>query len=454
MATTAAAIANTWKSRFRGMLLTKSDEGYDVSRRIWNGMIDRRPAVIARCTTAEDVGTAVKLARSEALPISVKGGGHSVAGTAVCEDGLMIDLSGMKGVIVNASTREAIAEPGVLWGEFDAATQAHGLATTGGQVSHTGVAGLTLGGGLGYLMGKHGATCDNVISLDVVTSDGEMLVASEEQNADLFWAMRGAGANFGIVTSFRYRLHPLEQVLAGMLLYPRQQAGELIAFHREFLAGSPDELDTTVGFLNSPDGIPLVAIIAVWAGDIAEGGRILEPLRRFGSPVADLIRPIPYTVVQSMVDDALPVGNRYYWKSNFVSELTPGLAEVLENGANVMPSPLSMVLLFEVKGQLRRVPKDAMAFDHRDVGFEMSIIANWTEATQDAANIEWARGVWNSAQPYVMSAVYTNHMTADESADRVRAAYGADKYRRLATLKSKYDPDNFFCLNHNVVPQP
>jgi len=449
----AAAIVNTWKSRFRGTLFTKSDEGYDAARRIWNGMIDRRPAVIARCATAEDVRTAVKLARSEALPISIKGGGHGVAGTAVCEDGLMIDLSGMKGVIVNASAREAFAAPGVLWGEFDAATQAHGLATTGGQVSHTGIAGLTLGGGLGYLMGKHGAACDNVISLDVVTCDGESLVASEEQNADLFWAMRGAGANFGIVTSFRYCLHPLEQVLAGMLLYPRQQAGELIAFHREFLAGSPDELDTTVGFLNSPDGIPLVGIIAVWAADIAEGERVLEPLRKFGSPVADLISPMAYTAVQSMLDDAVPVGNRYYWKSNFVSELAPGLIEALENGANAMPSPLSMVLLFEVKGQLRRVPKDAMAFDHRNVGFEMSIIANWTEAAQDAANIEWARGVWNAAQPYVMSAVYTNHLTADESADRVRVAYGADKYKRLATLKNKYDPDNFFRLNHNVVPQ-
>lgn len=435
------------------MLLTGSDEGYDAARRVWNGMIDRRPAVIARCTSAEDVRTAVKLARSEALPISVRGGGHSVAGTAVCEGGLMIDLSLMKDVIVNAPRREAIAAPGVLWGEFDAATQAHGLATTGGQVSHTGIAGLTLGGGLGYLMGKHGAVCDNVISLDVVTSDGESLVASEEQNADLFWAMRGAGANFGIVTSFRYRLHPLEQVLAGMLLYPRQQTGELIAFHREFLAGSSDELATTVGFLNSPDGVPLVGIIAVWAGNIAEGERVLEPLRRFGPPVADLIRPMPYTAAQCMVDEAVPVGNRYYWKSNFVSELTPGLAEVLEAGANAMPSPLSMILLFEVKGQLRRVPKDAMAFDHRDVGFEMSIIANWTQAAQDSANIEWARSVWNAAQPCVMSAVYTNHMTADESADRVRAAYGADKYKRLAALKIRYDPDNFFCLNHNVVPQ-
>jgi FAD/FMN-containing dehydrogenase len=454
MATAAvAAIANTWKRRFTGALITRSEEGYDGARRVWNAVIDRRPAIIARCSTPEDVRTAVKLARSEALPISVRGGGHSVAGTAVCDDGLMIDLSPMKGVTIDASKREAVAAPGVLWGEFDAATQVHGLATTGGQVSHTGIAGLTLGGGLGYLMGKHGAVCDNIVDLEVVTADGEMLIANEEQNPDLFWAMRGAGANFGIVTSFRYRLHPLEQVLAGMLLYPRERAIELIAFHREFLAGSPDELDTTVGFLNSPDGTPMVGIIAVWAGNIAEGQRVLEPLRKFGSPVADLIRPMAYTEVQSMVDDALPVGNRYYWKSNFASELTPAIAEVLEKGTNAMPSPLSMALIFEVKGQLRRVPKNAMAFDHRDVGFEMSIIANWTEPAQDAVNIDWARNVWRAAQPYVLPAVYTNHMTAEESADRVRAAYGADKYDRLAALKSKYDPDNFFRLNHNIPPQ-
>ena len=453
MATTAAAIANTWRSRFGGVLLTRSDQEYEAARRVWNGMIDRRPLMIARCATPEDVRTAVKLARSEGLPISVRSGGHSVAGTAVCDDGLMIDLSGMKSVTVDASKREADAAPGVLWGEFDAATQAYGLATPGGQVSHTGIAGLTLGGGLGYLMGKYGAVCDNVLALEVVTAEGEILTASEEKNTDLFWAMRGAGANFGIATSFRYQLHPLGQLLAGMLLYPRERAVELIAFHREFLAGSPDELDTTVGFLNAPDGTPMVAILAVWAGDLPEGERVLEPLRKFGAPVADLIRPMAYTEVQSMVDDAVPVGNRYYWKSNFLSELSPGLAEVLHNGANAKPSPLSMVLVFEVKGQIRRVPKDAMAFDHRDVGFEMSIVANWTDAAQDAANIEWARSVWREAQPYVLPAVYTNHMTGDESADRIRAAYGADKYKRLAALKSKFDPENLFRLNHNIAPQ-
>jgi FAD/FMN-containing dehydrogenase len=365
----------------------------------------------------------------------------------------MIDLSLMKGISVDADSREAVAAPGVLWGEFDAATQAHGLATTGGQVSHTGIAGLTLGGGLGYLMGKHGAVCDNLLSLEVVMADGEALIASEDQNADLFWAMRGAGANFGIVTSFRYRLHPLEQVLAGMLLYKREQAAELIAFHREFVVGTPDELATAVGFLNSPDGIPLVGIIAVFAGAVAEGERVLQPLRSFGTPVADLVRPMPYTEVQRMVDATVPVGDRYYWKSNFLSDLTPELAEVLNTGANAMPTPQSMILVFEIKGQIRRVPKSSMAFDHRDPKFEMSIIAHWTDPADDAANIQWARNVWSSAQPHVMAAVYTNHMTADESPDRVRAAYGADKYKKLAALKSKYDPENLFRLNHNIPPQ-
>jgi FAD/FMN-containing dehydrogenase len=416
-------------------------------------MIDRRPAVIARCITPNDVRAAVKLARAERLTISVRGGGHGVAGNAVCDGGLMIDLSPMKDIRVDALAGLAVAGPGVLWGEFDRATQAHGLATTGGQVSHTGIAGLTLGGGLGYLMGKHGAVCDNLLSLDVVTADGEPVVANEEQNPDLFWAMRGAGGNFGIVTSFQYRVHPLAEVLAGMLLYSRDHAAEVIAFHREFLKGSPDELDTTVAFLSSPDGVPLVAIVAVYAGATADGERVLQPLRTFGRPVADLIRPMSYVEVQSMLDAAVPVGHRYYWKSNFVPDLQPDLIAKLMDGANAMPSPLSMILLFEIKGKIQRVPKEAMAFDHRDANFEMSIIAHWTESTADHENTQWARAVWTAARPYGSAAAYTNHMTADETLDRVRDSYGKGKYEKLAVLKAKYDPDNFFHLNHNIPPQ-
>jgi FAD binding domain/Berberine and berberine like len=446
-------IANRYQGHFDGQLLAPSHDGYDTSRRIWNGMIDRRPALIARCATAADVRAAVQLARAEKLEVSVRGGGHGVAGTAVCDGGLMIDLSPMKALQVDPRAREVVAGPGVLWGEFDGATQAHQLATTGGQVSHTGIAGLTLGGGLGYLMGKHGAACDNLLSIDVVTAEGDMLTESAEQNSDLFWAMRGAGANFGVVTSFRYRLHPLTGVLAGMLLHPRERAGELSAFYGEFLAHTPDELDTTLGFLNSPDGVPLVGVIAVYAGAIEDGERVLAPLRKFGPPVADLIRPMAYTEAQRLVDAAVPIGGRYYWKSNFVSKLSTGFTDVLKDGANAMASPRSLVLVFEIKGEIQRVAKDAMAFDHRDENFEMSIIAHWTDPGQDTENIGWARSLWTAAQPFVSSAVYANHLSADEGQGRVQAAYGSEKFAKLAKLKAKYDPANFFSQNHNIAPQ-
>jgi FAD/FMN-containing dehydrogenase len=445
-------MTSEWRRELDGRLITDGHENYHGARRIWNGMIDRRPALIARCSSAADVRAAVKLARSEQLSVSVRGGGHNVAGTAVCDGGLMIDLSGMKDIQVDAGNRQAVASPGLLWGEFDRATQAFGLATTGGQVSHTGIAGLTLGGGLGYLMVKHGAACDNLLSVDIVTADGEMLTCNAEQNPDLFWAVRGAGANFGVVTSFRFRLHAAGELLAGLILFPQERARELMSFHSEFLRNTPDELETTLGFLNSPEGIPLVGVIAVYAGSFADGERALEPLRKFGSPVADLIRPMSYTEVQSMLDDTLPIGDRYYWKSSFAQDVSESLARVLSEGAACMPSPRSMILLFEIKGEIRRVPREAMAFDHRDEHFEMSIVSHWTDPAEDAANIKWARDLWNSAQPFVSYAGYVNHMTNDEPEDRVRAAYGADKYLKLAQIKRSYDPDNFFCQNHNVKP--
>jgi FAD/FMN-containing dehydrogenase len=364
----------------------------------------------------------------------------------------MIDLSPMKKIAVDAERREATAEPGVLWGEFDRAAESHSLATTGGQVSHTGIAGLTLGGGLGYLMGKHGAVCDNLLSVDLVTADGEVTQASEEMNPELFWAVRGAGANFGVATSFRYRLHPLDGVLGGLIIHPRERAAEFMQFHREYLPGTPDELDTTLAFLHLPDGTPVVGMIVVYAGPLSEGEKVLAPLRAFGPPMADLVRPMPYTAVQSLVDTALPAGSRYYWKSNFVDELSPALAAVLREGANHAPSPLSMVLLFEVKGKIRRVPRDAMAFDHRDHSFEMSILAQWKDPAEDTANIAWARELWRAAQPHVSSAVYANHLTADEAPERLRSAYGPEKFARLSQLKAKYDPTNLFCNNHNIPP--
>jgi FAD/FMN-containing dehydrogenase len=446
------SLVSKWQPAFGGPLLVSSSEEYSAARQIWNGMVDKRPALIARCTSPQDVKAAITLARTEGFHVSVRGGGHGIAGTAVCQDGLMIDLSPMKKVVVDPTQREAIAQPGVLWGEFDRAAESHGLATTGGQVSHTGIAGLTLGGGLGYLMGRHGAVCDNLLSLDLVTAEGELVTADAEHNPDLFWAARGAGANFGVATSFRYRLHPLAGVIGGLIIHPRERAKEFIAFYREFLHGTPDELATTLAFLHLPDGTPVVAAVVVYAGPAEEGERVLAPLRAFGPPIADLVQPMPYTGIQSMLDDGVPAGSRYYWKSSFVDTLSPELAEVLHHGANHAPSPFSMVLLFEVKGAIRRVPRDAMAFDHRDHNFEMSIIAHWKTASDDAANIEWARDLWKAAQPYVSSAVYANHMTADEPQERVRSAYGAAKFTRLAKLKAKYDPSNLFCNNHNIPP--
>ena len=446
------SIVDHWQHRFSGQLLAPSHSDYDAARRIWNGMIDRMPAVIARCASTSDVAAAIRLAQSEHLPVSVRGGGHGVAGNAICEDGLVIDLTPMKGISINPDRREIVAGAGVLWGEFDLAAEAHQLATTGGQVSHTGIAGLTLGGGLGYLMGKHGTVCDNLLSVEMVTAEGEVSTVSDELHPDLFWAIRGAGANFGVVTQFRYRLHPLPGVLAGFLLHPRDRAEEFIGFYREFLSGTPDESYTTLAFLNGPDGTPLVGVIAVYSGPIAEGERVLAPLRKFGPPIADLIRPMPYTEAQRLVDGAVPIGNRYYWKSSFAHSVSKELVDVLHRGADAMPSPRSMVLLFEMKGAIQRVPKDAMAFDHRDANFEMSIIAQWTEPAADAANIAWARDLWTATQPHVMTSVYSNHMTGDESPERLKAAYGASKYQRLAGLKARYDPENFFRMNHNVVP--
>ncbi len=450
---TSTAIVDRWQHLFNGQLLGQSHSDYDTARQIWNGMIDRSPALIARCTSNSDVAAAIKLAQSENLPVSVRGGGHGVAGNAICHDGLVIDLTQMREVSVDPNRREITAGGGVRWREFDEAAGAHQLATTGGQVSHTGIAGLTLGGGLGYLMGKHGTACDNLLSVELVTAGGETLTVSEEVHSDLFWAIRGAGANFGVVTAFRYRLHPLPGVLAGLLLHSRDRAAEFIDFYRDFLPNTPDELYTTLAFLNTPDGTPVVGVIAVYSGPVADGERVLAPLRKFGPPLADLIRPMQYTEAQRLVDDAVPIGNRYYWKSSFAHAVSKDLAATLHRGADVMPSPRSMILLFEMKGAIHRVPKDAMAFDHRDANFEMSVIAEWTEANDDAANIAWARDLWTAAQPFVMPSVYANHMTADESPERIRAAYGHSKFERLARLKAQYDPTNLFRMNHNVAPQ-
>ena len=432
--------------------LRPGQAGYNDARQIWNGMIDRKPAMIARCATTHDVAAAVRVARERDLLVSVRGGGHNVAGTAVCNEGLMIDLSPMKSIEVDPSERIAVAQPGLLWGEFDRATTAFGLATTGGQVSHTGIAGLTLGGGLGYLMGLHGATCDNLLSAEVVTADGAIHEASEHQNPDLFWALRGGGGNFGIVTSFRYSLHPIGPVTAGLLIYPQQQASEVLSFYRNYLPGTPDRLDTSAVFLKTPDGLNALAIVVVFFGTLAESESTLRALRNFGPPLADLIGEMPYTQAQQLADALVPTGNRYYWKANFLDTISDGLVEVIRDRALLSPSPHSMILMFELKGEIQRRARDAAAFDHRDDNFELSIIANWTDPATDGENIDWARETWLAVQPFVKKGVYVNHLTGDETADRIRAAYGAGKYDRLKQVKRKFDPTNFFRMNQNITP--
>lgn len=364
----------------------------------------------------------------------------------------MIDLSLMKHIAVDRLKQIAIAQPGLLWGEFDRATTEGGLATTGGQVSHTGIAGLTLGGGLGYMMGLHGAVCDNLLSAEVVTATGEVLEAREDHNSDLLWALRGGGGNFGIVTSFRYRLHPIGPVTAGLLIYPAENAPEVLSFYRDHLPNTPDSLDTSAIFLRTPEGHNVVAVLVVFFGSSYESQPTLGPLREFGRPLADTISEMPYTQAQQMADHLVPPGNRYYWKSNFVKRISDELIAVLRERAAAMPSSHSMILLFELKGQITKVPRESAAFDHRNASHEMSVIANWTDRTADDENIAWARQTWSAAQPFSDTAVYVNHLGSDETADRVRAAYGATKYEQLRGLKRKFDPDNFFRMNQNIAP--
>jgi FAD/FMN-containing dehydrogenase len=435
----------------RGGLLQPGDDGYDTARTVWNAMTDNRPAVIARCAGAADVIHCVRFAREHELLVSVRGGGHNVAGNAVCEGGLMIDLSPMKSVRVDAVTRTARAEPGVLWGEFDRETQAFGLATTGGQVSTTGIAGLTLGGGEGWLASKYGYAVDNLLSADVVTADGRLTTASATANEDLFWALRGAGHNFGVVTSFEYRLHPLSTVLGGMVLHPFERARDVLRFYREFGTNLPDELTTIAGILTGPDGDLVVALVACYAGPLDEGERVLAPLRRFGPPVADTIAPISYTVMQTLFDAALPPGRLNYWKASLMSQLSDEVIEAIVEHARRIPSPFSGVFIPHYHGAFSRVGKRDTAYYHRDLQYELLILSSWIDPVDSEANISWTRELFQAVQTQVRGAVYVNMLDRDEGELRVQEAYGMN-YERLVALKNKYDPTNFFRLNQNIRP--
>jgi FAD/FMN-containing dehydrogenase len=442
------------KAGFSGQVLGPGDEGYEEARKVQNGMIDKRPAAIARCLSAPDVVAAVNFARANGLEIAVRGGGHNVAGNAVCEGGLMIDLSLMKGIEVDSNARTARAQGGVTWGEFNAATQEHDLATTGGVVSTTGIAGLTLGGGIGWLMGKYGLAVDNLISAELVTADGHVLRASASEHSDLFWGLRGGGGNFGVVTSFEYQLHPVgPQVIAGLAAHPIDRAKEALQFYRDFTSSLPDELTAFGVLAYAPDGsgTPIAAIAVCHCGSLAEGEAAVRPVKEFGPPAMDVIGPMPYEEVNKMFDAASPKGALNYWKSNFLSELSDAAIEAMVDQFSTCPSTMSGIFLEHFHGAATRAGVSDTAFPHGRDGYNFLVTSVWLEPEDSDKNIAWARETYAALQPYMASGRYVNYVGADEGEDPVPAAYGPN-YARLRTLKDKYDPTNLFHMNQNIRP--
>ncbi len=448
------------RSGIRGSVLLPGEAGYDEARTVWNAMIDKRPGLILRCAGAADVLQAIRFGRDHGLLIAVKGAGHNIAGSAVCDGGLMLDLSPMKAVHVDPGNRIARVEPGVTLGEFDREAQAVGLATPLGINSTTGVAGLTLGGGFGWLSRSFGHSIDNLISADVGTAGGELLHASEEENADLFWGLRGGGGNLGVVTSFTFRLHPVgPEVLAGLIVYPFDQAGDVLRAYRSFVANAPDALTVWTVLRKAPPlpflpadvhGQEVVVFPLLYVGGMADGQRTIEPMRHFGTPVGEHIGSQPYTAWQSAFDPLLTPGARNYWKSHDFSELSDPAIDLIVQYAGTLPTPGCEIFVAHLDGAAGRVAPDAMAYPHRNAKFVLNVHARWEDAGQDDKCISWARQFFEATAPHATGGVYVNFMTADEQ-ERVRAAYGSN-YNRLASLKAKYDPSNLFQVNLNVRP--
>ncbi len=423
-------------------------------------MVDKRPAVVARCTGPADVVAAVNFAREHELLTAVRGGGHSAAGKGTCDDGIVIDLSLMKGVRVDPDTQTVRAQGGVTWGDFDHETQAVGLATPGGVISTTGISGLTLGGGFGWLTRRFGLSCDNLRSVDLVTAAGEQLVCSEDENADLFWALRGGGGNFGIATSLEYRVHPVGPlVLGGLIGWPLAQAPEILAFHREQTRNAPDELGISAAFVTAPplpfvpealQFQPAIAIILCWSGDIDEGREVVQPWLDLAPPI-QMVDAMPYTFMQSIQDDLAPKGRQSYWKSGYLTELTDDAISAAVGVAGQVPSPFSLAEIVLFGGAVARVGVDDTAFGQRDGRFLFNAISMWEDPSTTEANVAWARGFYEALQPFATDGVYVNFLS-EEGDDRIVEAYGADKYARLGRIKAEYDPDNLFRLNQNIPP--
>jgi FAD/FMN-containing dehydrogenase len=434
-----------------GDVLRPDHPAYNSARSLYNALIDKHPALIVRCRGASDVGRALEFAQRHDLLVAVRGGGHNVAGKALCDGGMVIDLSGMKGIRVDPARRSVRAEAGLTWGEFDRGTQEHGLATTGGFISTTGIAGLTLGGGLGWLMRRYGLSCDNLQSVEIVTADGRVRTAGANENADLFWGVRGGGGNFGVVTSFEYRLHPVGEMLAGVVFFPLDRATGALRYYRDLMAAAPDELMAYAVFLTSPEGARMFAIPVCYVGPVEAAESALSPVRSLPGVAADSVRPMTYREIQSMFDPALPGGRLNYWKSNFLRELSDRAIETMVAHFSEVPSPFATLALEPFGGAVGRVGVDETVFPHRLAHYSLVILGIWTDPAEQATQVRWVRELWEAMQPYSSDAVYVNYLDADDT-DRVRSAYGGATYRRLQLLKEKYDPENFFRMNQNVGP--
>jgi len=445
-----AAFAKGLRSR----LLRPGDDNYDEARRVWNGMIDKRPALIVRAAGVADVIQAVEFARESGLVFAVRGGGHNVSGNAVCDGGLTLDLSLMRSVRVDPKRQSLRAEGGTLWRDLDHEAEAFGLATTGGLISSTGIAGLTLGGGLGWLMGSYGLACDNLLSVDLVTAAGELVTASASENADLFWGLRGGGGNFGVATSLEYRLHPVGPMLGGLIIHPLEQAADLFRFYEVFTREAPDALGSMLLFVTSPDGERVAALAVCYNGPPEQGDVLLTPLRSFGSPLADTIGPMRYTQIQQMFDEGFPAGLQNYWRSSFLEHLDGDGIEAIVERFRQAPSPQAAIAIEQLGGAVARVSAEDTAFNHRASRFNLLILGMWPERHAKAENIGWVQSISEALAPHASRRVYVNYLgqSGDEGVGRVEAAYGPEAYARLVALKNKYDPENLFRLNQNIQP--
>ena len=440
------------RAAFSGELIAPADPGYEQARRVHNGLIDKRPALIARCRTVPDIVDAVAIGREQATEISVRGGGHNVAGLGVTDGGLMIDLAPMKGIRIDPARRTIWAQGGVTWKELNRAAAGHGLATTGGVVSSTGIAGLTLGGGEGWLMGKYGLTVDNLLAVEVVTADGQVITASAEHHPDLFWALRGGGGNFGVATGFEYRAHPVATVYGGMVAHPAGRAREVAGFYRDLTQEAPDELTVYMSLFASPDAPDetMVAMVACHCGDAANAEADLKPLRQFGPPATDLIQPMPYPVINTLSDGGYPAGAFNYWKSAFLSDLSDAAMEIMVDAMRRCPSPMSGLGIVPYLGAVARVEVAATAFAHRAPGYSLLIVSQWTDQRDTEQNIAWARQTFEALRPCMTDRSYVNNLIAEDGR-KVHEVWGAN-YHRLVTVKRRYDPGNVFRLNHNIEP--